>query len=45
MECSDGVGALDSRGARSRLEDRLSLTVAEMDNLKAENTRIWDLPR
>ncbi len=28
MECSDVVGALDSRGARSILEDRLSLTVA-----------------
>jgi hypothetical protein len=27
MECSDEVGALDSRGARSRLEDLLSLTL------------------
>ena len=27
MECSDEVGALDSRGARSRLEDPLSLTL------------------
>ena len=29
MECSDVVGALDSRGARSTLEDRQSLTVTQ----------------